>query len=69
MGKAAFASSIPPEESMQIFADLAQARQSEGLVLDTDLHLLYLITPHYKNLREPNWDAFAKILKKLTKSE
>ena len=56
LGKAAFASSISPDESLLIFNDLLDARQSkEGLVLETDLHLLYLISPHFKNLKEPNW--------------
>ena len=46
LGKAAFASSIPPEHSKKIFDDLREARG--GLVLETDLHLLYLITPHFR---------------------
>ena len=58
LGKAAFASSISPEESARIFDDLEKARRAESLVLETDLHLLYLTTPHFKGLREPNWDAF-----------
>ena len=45
------------------------ARQLECLVLETDLHLLYLVTPHFKGLREPNWEAYFKIFKKLTKCE
>ena len=60
VGKAAFASSIPPEESRQIFGDLVDARQTHSLVLETDLHLLYLVTPNFKGLREPNWIAFIK---------
>ncbi|CDW81021.1 dna polymerase theta [Stylonychia lemnae] len=67
LGKAAFASSIPPEHGQKIFEDLAEARGS--LVLETDLHLLYLITPHFKHIREPNWDAFIKRFNKLTKGE
>lgn len=69
LGKAAFASSIMPEESCQIFGDLLEARQDCGLVLESDLHLLYLLTPHFKNLKEPNWDAFIKIWKRLSKCE
>ena len=52
-----------------IFDDLLDARQSKSLILETDLHLLYLITPHFKNLKEPNWDAFLKLHKKLDKGE
>jgi len=69
LGKAAFASSISPEESMLIFDDLLHARETTSLILETDLHLLYLITPHFKNLREPNWDAFIKQFSKLCASE
>ena len=56
LGKAAFASSIAPEDSQQIFHDLVETRQTECLILETDLHLLYLVTPHFRGLREPNWD-------------
>lgn len=69
LGKAAFASSISPEESMLIFDDLLQARESSSLVLETDLHLLYLITPHFKSLREPNWEAFIRLFKQLSAGE
>lgn len=56
LGKAAFASSIPPEHALKICRDLLEARSQ--LVLETDLHLLYLITPHFRQLREPNWEVF-----------
>jgi hydroxymethylpyrimidine pyrophosphatase-like HAD family hydrolase len=69
LGKAAFASSISPEESVMIFQDLVVTRQTECLVLESDLHLLYLITPHFKGLKEPNWDSYLKVFKRLTKSE
>jgi len=38
-------------------------------VLETDLHLLYLLTPHLKNLREPNWQAFKQLFSRLSNSE
>lgn len=38
-------------------------------MLESDLHLLYLITPHFKGLKEPNWDSYFKVFKRLTKSE
>ena len=31
--------------------------------------MLYLITPHFKNLREPNWDVFLRQLKSLDQCE
>ena len=68
LGQAAFASSISPEESAKIFDDLEQARRL-GIVLDSDLHLLHLITPHFKGLREPKWAAMVKIFRGLTKTE
>lgn len=67
LGKAAFASSIPAEYALEIFRDLAASRNH--LVLESDLHLLYLITPHFKNLREPNWEQFIKRFQRLTKAE
>ena len=38
-------------------------------MLETDLHLLYLLTPHLKNLREPDWRAFKQIFTRLSKVE
>jgi len=67
LGKAAFASMIPPEHALKIFKDLAQSRKE--LVLENDLHLLYLTTPHFRNLREPNWECFIQKFKKLAKGE
>ncbi|XP_055889745.1 DNA polymerase theta-like [Biomphalaria glabrata] len=45
LGVAIFASSLSPEEGLQVFAELQKARKS--FVLDTDLHLIYLVTPVY----------------------
>ena len=33
------------------------------------MHLLYLITPSFKQLRPPNWDIFITKFKKLSKAE
>lgn len=49
LGKAAFASSIPPEHSLQIYHDLAKAR--EGLCLESDLQLIYHAIPDFKGLK------------------
>lgn len=67
LGKASFASSIPAEFAYLIFKDLAESRSH--LVLESDIHLLYLITPHFKNLKEPNWEIFIKRFQKLTRAE
>ncbi|KAI5071714.1 hypothetical protein GOP47_0013965 [Adiantum capillus-veneris] len=57
LGKAAFGSSLSPEESLIVFEDLAKAR--EGFVLASDLHLLYQVTPIYVEL-EPDWSLYYK---------
>ena len=38
-------------------------------MLETDLHLLYLITPHFRQLREPNWEVLIAKYRKLSKAE
>ncbi|BBN13748.1 DNA polymerase theta [Marchantia polymorpha subsp. ruderalis] len=55
LGRAAFGSSLTPEESLIVFEDLAKAR--EGFVLASDLHLVYQVTPIYVEL-EPDWSLF-----------
>ncbi|KAH9504975.1 hypothetical protein Btru_061318 [Bulinus truncatus] len=45
LGAAILASSLSPDEGLQAFAELQKARKS--FVLDTDLHLIYLVTPVY----------------------
>ncbi|KAH7283331.1 hypothetical protein KP509_34G001800 [Ceratopteris richardii] len=57
LGKAAFGSSLSPEESLIVFEDLAKAR--EGFVLASDLHLVYQVTPIYVEL-EPDWGLYYK---------
>ena len=41
LGRAAIASSLPPEASLAIFEDLNSA--SRAIALDTELHMLYLV--------------------------
>ncbi|KAG0620039.1 hypothetical protein M758_4G184200 [Ceratodon purpureus] len=55
LGRAAFSSSLSPEESLVVYEDLAKAR--EGFVLASDLHLLYEVTPTYVDL-EPDWGVY-----------
>ena len=33
------------------------------------MHLLYLLTPYFKNLKEPNWEAFIRVFKNLSKAD
>ncbi|KAH9300440.1 hypothetical protein KI387_012023, partial [Taxus chinensis] len=55
LGRAAFGSSLSPEESLTVLEDLARAR--EGFVLASDLHLLYEITPINVEI-EPDWELY-----------
>ncbi|GAB4837362.1 hypothetical protein Ancab_002239 [Ancistrocladus abbreviatus] len=55
LGRAAFGSSLSPEESLIVLDDLSRAR--EGFVLASDLHLVYLVTPTNVEV-EPDWELF-----------
>ncbi|KAI4316161.1 hypothetical protein L6164_024167 [Bauhinia variegata] len=55
LGRAAFGSSLCPEESLIVLADLSRAR--EGFVLASDLHLVYLVTPINVDV-EPDWELY-----------
>nr|POE91458.1 helicase and polymerase-containing protein tebichi [Quercus suber] len=53
LGRAAFGSSLCPEESLIVLDDLSRAR--EGFVLASDLHLVYMVTPINVDV-EPDWE-------------
>ncbi|XVE71071.1 hypothetical protein DITRI_Ditri10aG0120700 [Diplodiscus trichospermus] len=55
LGRAAFGSSLCPEESLIVLDDLSRAR--EGFVLASDLHLVYLVTPINVGV-EPDWELY-----------
>ncbi|CAN6826846.1 unnamed protein product, partial [Brassica oleracea] len=55
LGRGAFGSSLCPEESLIVLDDLLRAR--DGLVMASDLHLVYLITPINVGV-EPNWELY-----------
>eukprot|EP00198_Chlamydomonas_reinhardtii_P012144 XP_001701481.1 DNA polymerase theta [Chlamydomonas reinhardtii] len=63
-GKATLASSMPPEEALVVRADLERARMS--LVLATDLHVTYLVTPIKEDLRV-DWEIYFHWFEKLSK--
>lgn len=44
LGKACLSSSLAPNDGLSLFCELQKARQC--LVLETDLHLIYLVTPY-----------------------
>ncbi|CAN6918768.1 unnamed protein product, partial [Brassica oleracea] len=53
LGRGSFGSSLCPEESLIVLDDLLRSR--EGLVMASDLHLVYLVTPINVGV-EPNWE-------------
>ncbi|KAM1247252.1 hypothetical protein TB2_043362 [Malus domestica] len=55
LGRAAFGSSLCPEESLIVLDDLSRAR--EGFVLASDLHLVYLVTPINVDV-QPDWELY-----------
>lgn len=55
LGRAAFGSSLCPEESLVVLDDLSRAR--EGFVLASDLHLVFLATPINVEM-EPDWELY-----------
>ncbi|CAI0441279.1 unnamed protein product [Linum tenue] len=55
LGRAAFGSSLCPEESLIVLDDLSRAR--EAFVLASDLHLVYLVTPINVDV-EPDWEVY-----------
>ncbi len=44
LGKACLSASMPPEDGLALFTELERARQC--FVLETELHLIYLVTPY-----------------------
>ncbi|RCV18574.1 hypothetical protein SETIT_3G311900v2 [Setaria italica] len=66
LGRAAFGSSLNPEESLVVLDDLSRAR--EGFVLASDLHLVYLVTPINVDL-EPDWELYYERFMQLSSLE
>ncbi|KAF3446459.1 hypothetical protein FNV43_RR11638 [Rhamnella rubrinervis] len=63
LGRAAFGSSLSPEESLIVLDDLSRAR--EGFVLASDLHLVYLVTPINVDV-EPDWELYYERIMELS---
>ncbi|MBA0873433.1 hypothetical protein Goshw_002175 [Gossypium schwendimanii] len=66
LGRAAFGSSLCPEESLIVLDDLSRAR--EGFVLASDLHLVYLVTPINVEV-EPDWELYYECFMELSALE
>ncbi|KAK5650782.1 hypothetical protein RI129_001811 [Pyrocoelia pectoralis] len=65
LGKACLASSMSPEEGLSIFLELEKARQC--FVLETELHLIYVVTPYStcNQWTSMDWMLFLDLWEKL----
>ncbi|KAL4003532.1 DNA polymerase A family protein [Acanthocheilonema viteae] len=66
LGRAVFTSSLSPDIALQVYDDLEKAMRS--LALDTELHLLYLVTPLHNDsiwMNYIDWSVYYNIWSKL----
>ncbi|XP_075971433.1 DNA polymerase theta isoform X2 [Anticarsia gemmatalis] len=72
LGKACLSSSMAPNDGLSLFCELQKARQC--LVLETDLHLIYLVTPYSVSSQWANidwlhlltlWESLTKAMKRV----
>ncbi|XP_063824011.1 DNA polymerase theta [Ostrinia nubilalis] len=68
LGKACLSSSMAPNDGLSLFCELQKARQC--LVLETDLHLVYLVTPYSVSYQwgEIDWLHLLTLWESLTKA-
>ncbi|XP_013200333.2 DNA polymerase theta [Amyelois transitella] len=68
LGKACLSSSMAPNDGLSLFCELQKARQC--LVLETDLHLIYLVTPYSVSSQwgEIDWLHLLTLWESLTKA-
>ncbi|VDM30487.1 unnamed protein product [Hydatigera taeniaeformis] len=68
LGRAVLASALGPVDGLTVFAELSRA--SRSIALDTDLHLVYLVTPIYLNLdTNLDWSRYLEIYQSLSPPE
>nr|CDS23045.1 DNA polymerase theta [Echinococcus granulosus] len=68
LGRAILASSLGPVDGLTVFTELSRA--SRSVALDTDLHLVYLVTPIYLNLdNNLDWSRYLEIYQSLSLPE
>ncbi|GMT19441.1 hypothetical protein PFISCL1PPCAC_10738 [Pristionchus fissidentatus] len=68
LGRASLSSSLPPDAALFVFSDLRIATRS--LALDTELHMLYLVTPvNYTVWSGVDWNALHKVFTRLAPEE
>ncbi|KAJ0178943.1 hypothetical protein K1T71_005718 [Dendrolimus kikuchii] len=68
LGKACLSSSMAPNDGLSLFCELQKARQC--LVLETDLHLIYLVTPYSVSSQwgDIDWLHLLNLWESLTKA-
>jgi hypothetical protein len=59
-GRAVAESNLNPDEAISIYEDLLRARE-HGINLESNLHLLYLITPQTHSLSSPNYKMLLNV--------
>ncbi|XP_071632237.1 DNA polymerase theta isoform X1 [Temnothorax longispinosus] len=69
LGKACLAASIPPREGLFLFEELQKARRC--FVLDTELHVIYLVTPLSSGCQigTVDWMTFHELWNAMSESE
>ncbi|XP_012494995.1 PREDICTED: DNA polymerase theta [Propithecus coquereli] len=66
LGSATLSSSLSPIDTLDIFADLQRAMK--GFVLESDLHIVYLVTPMFEDWTTIDWYRFFCLWEKLPTS-
>lgn len=69
LGKACLAASVPPREGLFLFEELQKARRC--FVLDTELHVIYLVTPlsSGSQIETVDWMTFHDLWNTISESE
>ncbi|XP_020280353.1 DNA polymerase theta isoform X2 [Pseudomyrmex gracilis] len=69
LGKACLAASVPPREGLILFEELQKARRC--FVLDTELHVIYLVTPLSPGCQigTVDWMTFHELWNSMSESE
>ena len=69
LGKACLAASVPPREGLFLFEELQKARRC--FVLDTELHVIYLVTPLSSGCQigTVDWMTFHELWNTISESE
>lgn len=69
LGKACLSASIPPRDGLLLFEELQRARKC--FVLDTELHVVYLVTPFNSSsqINQIDWMIFMDLWRSLSESE